>query len=126
MIFLMFNFTWLSKSISQIVAEWNIATRYHKMRHYKTQTLDRAPQSKCSETNFTPIITLHSRPRIFSVLSNTLSSLRYCFHTLQSFGFHPIPPQSSVPGKVSQDDVRLDPVLPVRPASCCFGSCKLK
>lgn len=54
----------------------------------------------------------------FSGLLLPLSSLQHCFTHSKIWILH-IRPQSSVPGK-SQDDVRLDPALPHRPAFCYF------
>lgn len=68
-------------------------------------------------------ITLYLCPLIVSVLLHPLTSLHHCFiHS--KFWILYIHHRSSVPGK-SQDDVRLHPALPYRPASCYFGSCKL-
>lgn len=96
------------------------------MRHSRNTTLIRSPRIKIMQTALKPVshdITLYLCPLIVSVLLHPLTSLHHCFiHS--KFWILYIHHRSSVPGK-SQDDVRLHPALPYRPASCYFGSCKL-
>lgn len=88
------------------------------MRHNRSSALKISAPIKIMQTVLKPVTSLC--PFIFSGLLHPFISLHYCFTHSKCWILY-IHHHSSVPGK-SQDDVRLDPALPYRPASCYFGS----
>lgn len=94
----------------------NTSNTYSPLRHYKRSAIIKIMHIVLNPFSYLSLLCIC----LFNGLLHPIHPLHHCF-THSKFGIFYIHHQSSVPGK-SQDDVRLHPALPYRPASCYFGS----